>query len=334
MKTMKKLLAAVLAMVMLLGVTACGSKDNTAAGTTVLKMGHVYSESYPMHLAMLAMADEVYEKTEGRYKIEIYPNGTLGNESDLNEGVSIGTVAMSFTATTPLATSIPDLARFDLPYLIQDYDHADAVFFDEDSSIRASLISSIDSAGYKTLALVENGFRQLYTNKKVASTADLKGLKIRVMENPLHIELWNTLGASPTAMAASEAMTGLQQGTINAVEMFHTAYATSGFSELCKYYVNTNHIYTCGALLLSAKVWNGMSEADQKVFADAAATMAATTNSQLRDMDESNRDKIVNELVEEAFDLDKTELRTMVQSIYDAHPEYSDFVTQVEALAK
>ena len=325
MKTMKKLLAAVLATVMLLGVTACGNKNDTPAAdgdntgttsTTVLKMGHVYSETYPMHLAMLAMADEVYEKTEGRYKIEIYANSSLGNESDLNEGVNIGTVDMAFTATTPLANIVPDLACLDLPYLIQNSAHADAVFFDKSSPIRASLINSIDSAGFKTLALVENGFRQLYTNKKVASTADLKGLKIRVMENPLHLELWNALGASPTAMAASEAMTGLQQGTIDAVEMFHTAYATSGFAEL------------------SAKVWNGMSEADQKVFTDAAATMAATTNSQLRDMDESSREKIVNELVEETFDLDKTELRAMVQPVYDAHPEYSDFVAQVDALAK
>ena len=112
MKTMKKLLAAVLATVMLLGVTACGNKNDTPAAdgdntgttsTTVLKMGHVYSETYPMHLAMLAMADEVYEKTEGRYKIEIYANSSLGNESDLNEGVNIGTVDMAFTATTPLA---------------------------------------------------------------------------------------------------------------------------------------------------------------------------------------------------------------------------------------
>ena len=107
MKTMKKLLAAVLATVMLLGVTACGNKDNTPAAdgdnagttsTTVLKMGHVYSEKYPMHLAMLAMADEVYEKTEGRYKIEICPNSSLGNESDLNEGVNIGTVDIIYLA--------------------------------------------------------------------------------------------------------------------------------------------------------------------------------------------------------------------------------------------
>ena len=146
MKTMKKLLAAVLATVMLLGVTACGNKNDTPAAdgdntgttsTTVLKMGHVYSETYPMHLAMLAMADEVYEKTEGRYKIEIYANSSLGNESDLNEGVNIGTVDMAFTATTPLANIVPDLACLDLPYLIQNSAHADAVFFDKSSPIRA-----------------------------------------------------------------------------------------------------------------------------------------------------------------------------------------------------
>lgn len=342
MKKMKKLLAAVLAMVMVLGLTACGTTDggssNTtddgAVKTTVLKMGHVYSETYPMHLAMQAMADEVYEKTEGRYKIEIHANSSLGNESDLNEGVNIGTVDMAFTATTPLANIVPTLAELDLPYLIEDYDHADAVFFDENSPIRAEIINSIDSMGFKTLALVENGFRQLYSNKKVATVDDLKGLKIRIMENQLHQQLWEALGAAPTAMAASEAMTGLQQGTMDAVEMFHTAYATSGFAELCKYYAKTDHIYTCGVLLLSAKVWNGMSEADQKVFADAAATMAATTNSQLRAMDEDSHQKIITELVDEAYELDTAKLREMVQPVYDAHPEYSDFVAQVKALAK
>lgn len=191
MKTMKKLLAAVLATAMLLGVTACGNKNDTPAAdgdntgttsTTVLKMGHVYSETYPMHLAMLAMADEVYEKTEGRYKIEIYANSSLGNESDLNEGVNIGTVDMAFTATTPLANIVPDLACLDLPYLIQDSAHADAVFFDKSSPIRASLINSIDSAGFKTLALVENGFRQLYTNKKVPLDASQETLQAKARD--------------------------------------------------------------------------------------------------------------------------------------------------------
>lgn len=335
MKQMKRLLAALLAMVMLLGITACGTTADTEnSGTTVLKMGHVYSETYPMHLAMLAMADEVYEKTEGRYKIEIYANSSLGNESDLNEGVSLGTVDMAFTATTPLANIVPDLAELDLPYLIEDYDHADAVFFDEASPVRAQIISAIDGMGFKTLALVENGFRQLYSNKKVTSVEELKGLKIRIMENQLHQQLWEALGAAPTAMAASEAMTGLQQGTMDAVEMFHTAYATSGFSELCKYYARTDHIYTCGCLLMSARVWNGMSEADRQVFADAAAAMAVSTNSDLRAMDEASHDKIVTQLVDEAYELDTAKLREMVQSVYDKHPEYSDFVAQVKALAK
>lgn len=343
MKKMQRLLAAVLAMVMVLGLTACGGStdsgssninDDGTVKTTVLKMGHVYSESYPMHLAMLAMADEIYEKTEGRYKIDIYANSSLGNESDLNEGVNIGTVDMAFTATTPLANIVPTLAELDLPYLIEDYDHADAVFFDESSPVRAEIISAIDAMGFKTLALVENGFRQLYSNKKVATVDDLKGLKIRIMENQLHQELWEALGAAPSAMAASEAMTGLQQGTMDAVEMFHTAYATSGFAELCKYYAKTDHIYTCGVLLLSAKVWNGMSEADRQVFASAAATMAATTNSELRAVDESNHQKIITELVEEAYELDTSVLREMVQSVYEVHPEYSDFVAQVKKLAK
>ena len=192
----------------------------------------------------------------------------------------------------------------------------------------------MEAAGMKCLAYYTRGPRYITSNRKITCVADCNNLVIRTPQSAMTVAAFQALGAKPTPMALSEVFTSLQQGTIDAVEMFHTAYATSGFAELCKYYVNTNDIYTCGALLLSAKVWNGMSEADQKVFTDAAATMVATTNSQLRDMDESSREKIVNELVEEAFDLDKSELRAMVQPVYNAHPEYSDFVAQVDALAK
>lgn len=340
MKMKKRWMAALTAAVLSLSfLTGCGSDAGSSdasdgdSGTTVLKMGHVYAEDYPMHIAMQEMSDYIYENTDGRYQIDLYANSTLGGESDLIEGVNIGTVDMCFTASTPLANTVPAISYLDLPFLIQDYDHADAVFFDTESPIRTSIMSDIDAAGFKTLTLMENGFRQLFTNKDVQTIEDLKGMKIRVMENALHLELWEALGASPTTMSASEALTGLQQGTIDAMEVFNTAAVANGYAEMVSHYVETNHIYTCGVLLMSSRVWNSLSAEDQAVFEEAALLAMDSNNQGLREADEAEREFIINDLVDTHTVLDQDQLREMVQSVYDAHPEYDDMVEQIQALA-
>lgn len=340
MKMKKRWMAALTAAVLSLSfLTGCGSDAGSSdasdgdSGTTVLKMGHVYAEDYPMHIAMQEMSDYIYENTDGRYQIDLYANSTLGGESDLIEGVNIGTVDMCFTASTPLANTVPAISYLDLPFLIQDYDHADAVFFDTESPIRTSIMSDIDAAGFKTLTLMENGFRQLFTNKDVQTIEDLKGMKIRVMENALHLELWEALGASPTTMSASEALTGLQQGTIDAMEVFNTAAVANGYAEMVSHYVETNHIYTCGVLLMSSRVWNSLSAEDQAVFEEAALLAMDSNNQGLREADEAEREFIINDLVDTHTVLDQDQLREMVQSVFDAHPEYDDMVEQIQALA-
>lgn len=340
MKMKRRWMAALTVAAMSLGVlSGCGSdtgnSDASDEGgeTTVLRMGHVYAEDYPMHVAMQEMSDYIYENTDGRYRIELYANSTLGGESDLIEGVNIGTVDLCFTASTPLANTVPAISYLDLPFLIGDYDHADAVFFDTESPIRASIMSDIDAAGFKTLTLMENGFRQLFTNKDVQTVEDLHGLKIRVMENNLHLELWEALGASPTTMSASEALTGLQQGTIDAMEVFNTAAVANGYAAMVSHYVETNHIYTCGVLLMSPGVWSSLSAEDQAVFEEAALLAMESNNQGLRESDETEREYIINELVDTHTVLDQDELREMVQSVYDAHPEYDEMVAQIQALA-
>lgn len=340
MKKMNKFVCIFLILTLSLTLlTSCGGGSNEDANTTgetkVLKVGHVYGDTYPMHTALQKMSDTIYENTDGRYKLEIHPNSQLGGESDLIEGVSLGTVDMCFTATTPLANTVPSLAELDLPFLIQDYDHADAVFFDENSEVRKTIISDIDNAGFKTLTLCENGFRQLVANKPIESIEDLKGLKVRVMENQLHLELWKSLGAAPTTMAGSEALTAIQQGTVDAVEMFHSAIISAGFAELVDNYVRTNHIYTCGALLLSPNVWNDMSAEDQEVFVAAANEMATTTNAELRATDEANYEALVgDEYGLKEGKINANVLKETTQVVYDNHPEYAEFVEKVKALAK
>lgn len=344
---MKRALSLILSVVLILAMlSGCGGNSASGAGTSsdtptqgdastkVLKVGHVYGDTYAMHVALQKMSDTIYEKTAGRYKLDIHANSALGGESDLIEGVQMGTVDMCFTATTPLANTVQTVAKLDLPFLIQDYDHADACFYDVNSEIRQTIMDEIDNSGFKCLTLCENGFRKLVTTKPINSIDDLKGLKIRVMENQLHLELWNSLGASPTTMSASEALTGIQQGTVDAVEMFNSAVISVGFAELVDYYVATNHIYTVGTLLVNQNVFNKMSAEDQQVFLDAAAVMAEETNASLRSTDEQFYEELVGDtygLTENTVDVNA--LREIAQVVYDNHPEYADFVATVNAKA-
>ena len=134
-------------------------------------------------------------------------------------------------------------------------------------------------------------------------------------------------------MSASEALTGLQQGTIDAMEVFNTAAVANGYAEMVSHYVETNHIYTCGVLLMSPRVWNNLSTEDQTVFEEAALLAMESNNQELRESDEAERDYIINDLVDSHAALDQDQLREMVQSVYDRHPEYADMVAQIHALA-
>jgi len=332
MVKVKQFLSVFISSLLLIGVlTGCGSSDKPKTAeqpkTRALKFGHVNGDSHPINKAGLLMADIVKKKTNGRYTIDVLANSALGGERDLIEGVQMGSIDFCYTAGTPLGNYVPEMLVTDLPFLIKNSVHADAVYQGE---IGKELMSAVEKKGFKPLAFVEIGFRNMaLASKQVNTVADIKGIKIRTMENKLHLEAWTMLGAKPLPMAWGEAFTALQQGAIDAVEMTNTHMISNGVIDVMKNYAETNHVYTPGLILMSQSLWKTLSAEDQKIFTDAALEAQKLNDKLSRELDTVNKNKIKDKGIKMAI-LDQSALKAAVQGVYTNHPELKAVAEKIQ----
>jgi len=353
---MKKTVAILLAAVMLLSLAACGggstssaapasqapagnsssSQANTPAPAkdpVVIIAGDPTSESDPGYYALSVFKDLLEEKTDGRYKVELYTNQALGNEVDLIEGLQLGSIGLSLVTVASVTNYDPDLLIFDLPYLFDGDEHVEKVLFGD---IGDDMLKTIDSnAGIKGLSFFKSGFRTtMTTNRPLTSLADIQGLKIRTMENTMHMECWSALGADPTPMSFGDAFTALQQGAIDAFEMLTTSLVDSGVYSICKNFCESNHVYTARVLLMNQSIWNAMSAEDQKLVEEEIMPEVVKA---FNEYNESYLAQSIQKIKDSGMnitEIDINELREACQSVYDAHPEYNDMVARIRAIGK
>jgi len=193
------------------------------------------------------------EATGGRVEVRLFYSGQLGGERDLFEGLGMGTLEMAITSSAPLINFSPSFKVFDLPFIVTDRARAYRVM---DGPIGREILDSVDKAGVKALGFWENGFRHITNSRRpLTRPGDLKGLKIRTMENPIHLKIFETLGAFPTPMAWGELFLALQQGTVDAQENPLIVIQTSKYSEVQKYLTLSGHVYAPAVVAISRKVF-------------------------------------------------------------------------------
>lgn len=236
-------------------------------GAVTLKLGHIAEPENPYGQGADHFANLVKERTKGEVIIQVYPSSQLGNQRDLVEGLTFGTVDMTLTGTAVLGNFIPEVAVFDLPFIFKDIPHAYKAL----DTVGMDLCKKGENRGMITLAIWENGVRHMTNNKRPIKTPDdMKGLKMRVMEQPMYIEMMKALGASPTPMAMSELYTALQKGVIDGQENPLAHIATKRFYEVQKYISLTGHTYASEPLLISAMSWKKLSPEQQQIVRQAA----------------------------------------------------------------
>ena len=210
------------------------------------------------------MADELNAITGGRIQLQTYFNGSMGTDTELCESTQAGDVAFFLGSTAFTANFVPELSVIDLPFLYKDAQQFRNTM--DDPTVYDYYSAKYDSNGFKLIGFFDQGMRQMTSNIKVQTPDDMKGQKIRVMENKLHIAIWQALGANPSPMAFSEAYMALQQGTIDAQENpFEVIYANRLYEQQ-KYVILTNHLPASHNLLISQIVFNGLSESDQALI--------------------------------------------------------------------
>mgnify|MGYP003575986273 CR=1 FL=1 len=238
----------------------------TAAQTT-MKINISVAQNSHYGVAIDTFAREVEARTNGRYKIQTFYAGALGAERESVEGVQLGTLDLTLTSTGPLPNFVPEVAILDIPFLFRDYAHARAVL---DGPIGQELLQKFPPKGMVGLAWAENGFRHMTNSKRpVNAPDDLKGLKMRTMENPIHIEAYKQFGILPTPMAFTEVFTALQQGTVDGQENPLSVITAAKLDQVQKNLTLTGHVYSPAIILMNKAQWDKLSAADKQAFLDA-----------------------------------------------------------------
>lgn len=241
----------------------------TANAQQEIKLGYALATTSHYGVAAAKWQEVVEAETDGRYVFRHFPSSGLGGEREVIEGLQIGTVEATIVSSGTLSNFVPEAGVFDIPFLFRDLQHARDVL---DGPIGQEILARFDSVGLVALAWGEQGFRHITNNRNsIATPQDVAGLKLRTMENPIHITAFQTLGAAPTPMAWPEVIGALEQGTIDGQENPLSVITSAKLAEVQKYLTVSGHVYSPAMLLVSQDLWNGLSEEDKEVFRKAAA---------------------------------------------------------------
>lgn len=274
-----RLLAAVGAIVLALsgcgGDTADGSETETKA--QIIRVAFNQSEEHPEYLAMKEFGEKFEEETDGRYKVEIYPNAILGDQGPVTEFVRTGALQMAMVPCSVPEGYNEDFAIIGAPYLYDDVEQLREVTlngtFDE-------LFASTQKYNFEVVAVYTSGMRNIYANKPIEKPEDMKGLKVRVMDSDTYIQMTKLMGGVGVPMAQGDVYTGIQQKVIDGAENSERVYVDFKHYEVAGYYSYTQHVVMPDVVIANAEFLQDMSAEDREIY-----------------------DRLINESIETEFDL-------------------------------
>ncbi len=237
---------------------------NIALSKTTIKLGHGAAESTAMHKGWLEFKRLIEERSNGDIIVEIYGNQQLGGDRELTEATQLGNLDATCVSTANAAPFNADFFIFDTPFLFKD--RAD-VYAALDGAPGMAVLKNGEKVNLKGLGYMENGFRDLTnSDKEIRTPADLEGIKLRTMENPIQIAAWRALGANPTPMAFGELFTALQQKTVDGQENPMELIYNNKFFEVQPYITKTQHIYSPYAIMFNLEFWEGLDKEDSALI--------------------------------------------------------------------
>jgi tripartite ATP-independent transporter DctP family solute receptor len=310
---MKRTLTAVLAVLFVLTLAGAASAQYKAT----MKLASVTPPDHFYNVGARKFAELIKERTNGRIEITNFPAGQLGKgEREITEAVQQGGVDMLITSTGPMGGFSPSINILDFPFLFRDFKHVDLVM---DGTIGRKLLDDFEKADIKALAFWENGFRHL-TNKKLAvkKVEDGKGLKIRTMENKVHLAAWKAAGLNPTPMAWGEVFTALQQGVIDGQENPIAIIASNKLWDAGqKFFSFTAHVYSPAPLLITKKKFDGMPKEDRDLFLKTALEVAQFQRKINRDAEENSLKVMASSGVTVTRDVDRESFKKAMAPVFD-----------------
>lgn len=239
-----------------------------AAHARDFRSADVHPNDYPTVVAVQYMGKLVSERSKGRLGVRVYPSGSLGTEKDNIEQLRIGGLDMMRINVAPLNSVVPETIATGLPFVFRSTEHMRKVL---DGPIGEEILKSMESQGLVGLCFYDSGARSFYTTKRPIKTlADMKGLKIRVIQSDLFVSMVEALGANPTPMPYGEVYTALKTGIVDAAENNWPSYESSRHFEAARYYNLSEHSLAPEVLVFSKKIWDALPKEDQAILRKAA----------------------------------------------------------------
>jgi tripartite ATP-independent transporter DctP family solute receptor len=295
---------------------ATGSSAATGNAEFAMISGTSTPDTHPYNLGMKKIGELVKEKSNGAVTLDVFGNSQLGSERDLIEGLQLGSLQMTCVSTAPLAGFTDSFLVFDLPFIFSDTKTARAVL---DSDVGLEILHSVDDQGLKGLTWFENGFRNVTNNvRPITVPDDLKGIKIRTMENQMHMAAFQIMGADPTPMAMGDVFTALQQGTIDAEENPIPIVATNKFQEVQKYISMTGHLFSPTPVFVAKDYFDAMPEEYQKALQEAADEASPYQREQIDEQNVSGLEELKDGGMQDNTP-EKEPFQTATAPIYDQY---------------
>ena len=256
----RTLMTACAAAAVLAGATVPGL---VSAQTMTLKAADVHPAGYPNVVAIEHMGKKLEEATKGRIKLQMFPGSVLGGEKEMIEQTQVGAIQILRTSLGPIGPVVPEVNVFNMPFVFRDEAHMRAVI---DGPIGQEMLDKITASPAKLVGLgwMDGGSRSLYTKKPVRTPADLKGMKIRMMGNPLFVDTMNAMGGNGISMGYGEVFTAIQTGVVDGAENNPpTLFTANHYQAGAKYYTQTNHLIIPEIFVMSKVTWGKLSPEDQ-----------------------------------------------------------------------
>lgn len=318
-----KAIAILLTLIMLMGlISGCAQIDSKAVtkdGPIVIKIGHTDSSQRSTHKWSEALGEYLEEKAPGKFVVEVYPDGQLGDTPDLVSGIKIGTVTMMFDLSSVITSaSGPDSTCIDLPFLYPSFEAWEEGTF-ENGGLEL-FNETLEESGYYSIDMYYNGMRQVISRDKIYKTQeDLKGQKTRIAQNDLNIEIWKAMGANPTPMAWGEVVTSLSQGQINALDHSLGVFNDFNLHEIAPYVTLTNHASSPFPIICSRDWIESLDPADREVLEAGVREVAKKQRAEEYAKEQGYIERFKNEGAE-VYELTDEELAAFeeaVQPVYD-----------------
>lgn len=295
-------------------ITAALSSAGLAQAQTTMRISISVAQNSHQGVGIDTFAKEVEKRTAGRYKIQTFYSGSLGGERESIEAVQLGTQELTLTSTGPVPNFVPEARILDIPFLFSGKPHARAVL---DGPIGQEMLAKFESKGFKALAWGENGVRHMTNSKRaVNAPEDLKGLKMRTMENPVHVAAYKGFGIVTTPMAFPEVFTALQQGTVDGQENPLSVIMASKFEQVQKHLSLTGHVYSPAIFLMNKGSFDKLSADDKKAFLEAAAEAVKANRARVDEDDAKGVSELRSKGMSVVDNVDKAKFVAALTPVY------------------